>query len=126
MKLNATAVHDTFMKCLFNDGEPTDPHVVAEGVQLRVGFNPERLKDAEPAIVEMLNDLPDQFKEGGGGGWSFLNMCNDKDDNQWADLHQTMDELVTLGVAIGKVSFQLPRELWSVLPGGMPYVVIKN
>jgi hypothetical protein len=36
-----------------------------------------------------------------------------------------MDQLFTLGIAIEKVSFQLPREMWNVLPGGMPYLVVK-
>jgi len=55
---------------------------------------------------------------------SFLNMCIDKNGNQWADLHRTMDELVALGIATGKLSFLIPREMWSILPGGMPYLIV--
>ena len=125
-KLNSENVHNTFMNCLFKDGEPTETHTIGEGVKLKVGFHPERLKEAEPLIVEMLDGLPDAFKKTGGGGWSFLNMCNDKEENQWADLHQTMDELVALGTASGKMAFLLPRDMWEVLPGGMPYLVVNN
>jgi len=124
MNLTAEKVHTTFMNCLFNEGEPTDNHKIGEGVMMKVGFNPERLKENEPAITEMLNDLPDEFKKTGGGGMSFLNMCNDKEGNQWADLHKTMDELVALGNATGKLSFLMPKEMWNVLPGGMPYLVV--
>ena len=121
----AQKVHETFMNCLFSEGEPTDNHVIAEGVKTKVGFHPERLKAAEPTIAAILDEMPDEFKKTGGGGWTFLNFCNDKHGNQWADLHKTMDELVMLGIATGKVSFQImPRELWSTLPGGMPYLVI--
>lgn len=124
MNLTAEKVHTTFMNCLFNEGEPTDNYKIGEGVMMKVGFNPERLKESEPAIIEMLNDLPDEFKKTGGGGMSFLNMCNDKEGNQWADLHKTMDELVALGNATGKLSFLMPKEMWDVLPGGMPYLVV--
>lgn len=124
MKLNTENVHTTFMKCLFNEGEPTENYKLGEGVNTKVGFHPERLSQAETSIIEMLNDLPDSFKKSGGGGMSFLNMCNDKNDVQWADLHQTMDELVCMGKAIGKLDFLMPREMWAALPGGMPYIVV--
>lgn len=124
MELTAEKVHETFMNCLFKDGEPTENHKVGEGVMGKFGFHPERLKEAEPIITELLAELPDAFKKGSGGGWSFLNMCEDKHGRQWADLHKTMDELVALGTATGKLSFQLPREMWTALPGGMPYLVI--
>jgi hypothetical protein len=124
MKLTAENVHTTFMKCLFSEGESTENYVLGEGCITKVGFHPERLKSNETNISEMLNQLPDEFKKIGGGGMSFLNMCNDKDGNQWSDLHQTMDELVTMGIASEKASFLMPRDMWNVLPGGMPYVVV--
>jgi hypothetical protein len=124
MKLTSENVHNTFMECLFQEGESTENYVLAEGCITKVGFHPERLKSKESDIYEMLNQLPDEFKKSVGGGMSFLNMCNDKYGNQWSDLHQTMDELVTMGIASEKASFLMPREVWSVLPGGMPYVVI--
>ena len=35
--------------------------------------------------------------------------------------HQACDALLCLGIAIGKAEISLPRELWEVLPGRMPY-----
>ena len=61
-----------------------------------------------------------------GGGWSFLNMCVDKDGNQWTGFHEIVDKLLMLGIAIGKMSFLLPKQMWSILPGGMPYVVVND
>lgn len=124
MELTATNVHEVFMKCLFADGEDTAAHVVAEGVMNKVGFHPIRLEENKANIAAMLNNLPDNFRKDGGGGWSFLNACEDKNGNQWADLHSTIDELVMLGNGIGRLSFLMPRELWSTLPGGMPYFVV--
>jgi hypothetical protein len=73
----------------------------------------------------MLAELPDMFKESGGGGWSFLNACDDRHGNQWTGLHQRMEQLFQLGIGIDKVECQLPREVWPALPGGMPYYIVK-
>lgn len=124
MKLNSQIVHDTFLECLFREGEPTENPKIGEAVKMKVGFNPERLKEKESLIEEILKELPIDFQKAGGGGMSFLNMCNDKDGNQWTGMHKTMDELVALGTATGKLSFLMPREMWSVLPGGMPYLIV--
>lgn len=122
--LTAQKVNEIFMDCLFRENEPTDNHIVGEGVMNKVGFHPERLKSNESKIDELLAELPEQFNKQSGGGWSFLNLVTDKNGNQWADLHQTVDELVMLSTATKKMSFLMPREMWSVLPGGMPYLVI--
>lgn len=125
MELTAKNVTDIFMNCLFNDGEDTEGYVLGEGVMHNVGFHPDRLKSSEESIVLMLGELSDTFKKEGGGGTSFLQMCEDKNGHQWADLHQTMDQLVCLGYAVGKLKFLMPRESWVLLPGGMPYIVIE-
>ena len=126
MKLTSENVQNTFTSCLFKEGEDTQNHIVGSGVMIKVGFHTGRLKESEVFILEMLNDLPDDFKQTGGGGMSFLNMCVDKNGNEWTGFHKTVDELCTLGIATGKLSYLLPREMWSVLPGGMPYIVIKE
>lgn len=124
MKLTGENVHLIFLHCLFKEDEPTENHKVAEGVKLKIGFHPERLKESEQAIAEMLDCLHDNFKKSGGGGWTFLNMCEDKDGELWTGVHAVVDELVTLGIATGKMSFLLPRENWEAFPSGLPYVVV--
>lgn len=122
MKLSSENVNEVFRDCLFRDDEDTSNHLKVESVQMQIGFNPERLKENEDNIISMLECLPETFKKTGGGGMTFLNMCEDREGNQWASLHRTMDELVALGIGVEKISFCLPRDMWSVLPGGMPYV----
>ena len=122
--LNAGQVNAVFMDCLFRDGEDTSKHVKAEGIVRNIRFHTERLESHKAEIVAMLDELPEQFQEKSGGGWSFLNACNDKHGNQWTGLHQTMEQLFQLGIGIGKVKSLLPREMWNALPGGMPYYVI--
>ena len=119
-----------FKKCLFRkseigeDGKPKDVKMIkAEGVMSTFGFHPDRVARHREKIIEFLKEMPEEFSK--GGGWSFLNLCNTKDGKQWTGLHQKMEQLVCLGIAIGKVSYNLPREMWSACPGGMPYVKIE-
>lgn len=123
MKLTAENVEQVFLKCLFKEDEPKDNPIIAQGVMLKVGFHPERLKQSEPDIVSMLSDLPDSFKQSGGGGMSFLNACMTSDDVQWGE-HQNIDQLICLGIAAGKVSLPMPRDMWGILPGGVPYITV--
>jgi hypothetical protein len=126
MTLSAERMHEIFMKCLFKNGEDTTNHIAVNGLTMNIGFHPGRIEENKAEIIEMLDCLPDNFKVGKGGGWSFLNMCNDKEGNQWADSHRTMEELVMLGLAIDMVDYNVPRPIWSSLPGSMPYIYIKS
>jgi len=121
MNLTAENVHDIFKKCLSNDS--VDIKIV-DGVLTKASFCIKKLEENKSNISDMLNDLPDSFKKGTGDGWSFLNMCEDNKGSQWTDFHVTVDELVCLGIAVDKMSYLMPREMWNVLPGGMPYLVI--
>lgn len=124
-KLDSTRLHKIFTECLFNDGEDSTNHVKAEGIMRTYGFHPERLESHREEIVRMLMELPDDFMKTKGGGMSFLNACMDRHGNHWAE-HATMELLFTLGIAIGKAKCLLPRDMWSALPGGMPYYCIDD
>lgn len=126
MKLTAEKVEEIFEKCLFQEGEDTSKHVLAKGLVVNVGFHPGRLEASKNEIVELLDELPDSFKESGGGGMSFLAACDDKHGNQWTGEHRTMEQLFLLGIGIGKVVSPLPRDMWGILPGGVPYYTIKT
>ena len=122
--IDAKCVETIFIDCLFKEEEDTSKYIKAEGIVTNVGFHPERLEQYRAEVADILNQLPDEFKTSGGGGWSFLNACNDKDGNQWTGLHQRMEQLFLLGIGLGVVKSVLPREFWKDLPGGMPYYVI--
>ncbi len=123
--LNAAAVSKLFIGCLFEDGEPTEDAMVVKGITTTFGFHPERLGAAREKVGAMLLELPEEFMDDGGKGWTFLNACNDKHGHQWGE-HQHMQELFTLGIALGYVAWMLPREMWEELPGCMPYVTVKR
>lgn len=119
-------VQAVFMACLFKDGEDTSDHIVADGIVQTVGFHPGRIEEHRQEIHNMLAELPDEFRASNGGGSSFLNACMNKHGNQWTGVHQTQEQLVQLGIAIGEVEYCLPRDMWKILPGGMPYIAVRQ
>ena len=98
--------------------------MIAEGITSKFAFHPERLKKHREKIVEWLKALPRQFRKSSGGGWSFLNACFQENGVQWTGLHQRMEQLFCLGIALGLVESIMSREKWATLPGGMPYYAI--
>ncbi len=124
--LTSEHVYGVFVDCLFKEGEDTSDHIVAEGITQTVGFHPGRIEEHRQKIHDMLAELPDIFKTGGGGGYSFLSACLDRHGNQWTGAHRTQEQLIQLGIAIGEVEYCLPREMWAAFPGGMPYFMVKQ
>lgn len=121
--INSEELEDLFVSCLFNDDEPTDNMIPVEGVMSRFGFHPERLEASREQVKAWLAQLPDSFHKSGGGGMSFLNACTTKDDEHWGE-HTSVDRLFCLGMGLGLAKCLMPRKMWSILPGGMPYFVV--
>lgn len=126
MKLTPDAVSAIFRDCLFQEGEPTEDRIEVDGITMSFGLHPERTRGHEDKITALLAELPDEFQATKGGGMSFLNMCVDRHGNQWTGLHQVMQELVVLGLAVEKVIYPLPKEIWNALPGAVPYIMVKT
>lgn len=125
--ISARALEDVLIDSLWTDTEletkdrSTLP--VYYGIVNNYSFNPERVEKHQPQILQWLDALPSEFKKSGGGGMSFLNMCVDKNGTQWGQ-HHNMEMLILLGMAIGKVSYPIPREYWGTLPGSVPYITV--
>lgn len=107
------------------DGKPPADAVIAEGVMSKFAFHPERLASHKAEIAELCNQMPDEFQVSKGGGWSFLNLCMTKDGQQWGE-HRNCDQLAVLAIASKQGSFLLPRDMWPMLPGSMPYVAFST
>ena len=122
-------VEKIFFDCFFRQEEitrneyPPEGAILVESVMHKFGFHPGRVAQHKEEIRSLLNEMPDQFHKGKGDGWSFLNMCNLKNGEQWGE-HINMEQLVGLGMAVNMVKFLMPRDLWAALPGGMPYLII--
>jgi hypothetical protein len=120
--LNPAHVNTVFGACLTDsDG------IVVNGIAHSAMFSQREVDRYRAEIAGMLDQLPAQFNPlpEGGGGWSFLNLCQDGDGNQWTDLHLVMERLVMLGIATNQAEWQFPRKMWSALPGSVPYVLIR-
>lgn len=102
------------------DGGDLPGFILGEGVRGRFLFVKNKLEEKRVDVIEMLKELPKQFRKSGGGGWSFLNACMTESGEHWGE-HRNIDELICIGHALGLVEFQVPREMWAALPGGMPY-----
>jgi hypothetical protein len=128
----AEKVHEMFLYCLFKDeevrtldvaaGTPPANAVLVEGITNKFGLHSGRVAEKREEVRAMLDEMPAQFHRDSGGGWSFLNLCDDKHGVQWADNQATMQELVVLAIASGFGKMLMPREMWPIMPGGMPYI----
>ena len=126
MKLTEENVESIFLDCFFKEGEDTRDAVKTEGIRCEVWFHPGRLEAHKAEIAELCDELPDNFKTSSGSGWSFLNMCDDKEQNQWTGTHLRVEQLMVLGLASGKMKLLAKREFWELLSGGMPYLMVND
>jgi hypothetical protein len=121
VQLTSTAVTEVFRACLVDPG--TEDAIEVDGIVHKAMLSKPLLEENKGKIEAFLAELPSEFQEKGGGGMSFLNACNDKHGMQWGE-HVNMEQLFMLGLGIERVKCLLPRDMWEVLPGGMPYYVV--
>jgi hypothetical protein len=124
--LNPTHVGEVFNACLAH-GEASHPTITVQGILHTAHFAVDELERRKREIGGMLAQLPTEFQPhetGGGGGWSFLNACDDRDGRQWTGFHAVMEQLFLLGIATGQAKWCMPREMWKMLPGEMPYIAV--
>lgn len=121
MELTAENVESVFNECFSENKENA---VKCDAVVHSFSFAKDKLNENASKIYDMLCCLPKEFMQNTGGGYSFLMACNDKDGRQWTGMHLTMEKLFALGIGIEKVKCLLPRELWQMMPGGMPYFMV--
>lgn len=126
--INVDEVNKIFLFCLFTDEEEyikakeNGNITMVNGININVGFNKEKVKIYEQEISNILDNLHPTFKE----GWSFLNLCLDKNSSEWTSLHKDMQELLLLGLAIDKLEFCIAdKEFWKLMPGNMPYIRVR-
>lgn len=131
MQLTSENVHFVFTDCLFTEEEVKDlvegqiPEnaVLVEGLTIKVGFHKERLSKHKEDIKSLLSQISDKFVHNVGGGMSFLELPSRSDGTQWGE-HPDAQELLLLGIGSKYMQYCAPQELWPMLPGGVPYVVI--
>lgn len=130
MKLNTANVSKIFKSCLFKDDElneenmPTSPVVKVEAVASTFGFHQERLGAIKPKVMELLSQMPEAFFKDIGQGDTFLNgLVNDK-NIPWSTNQSDLDMLLALGLGTELITYSMPRDMWPILPSGLPYFTI--
>ncbi len=112
---------NAFMDCLFKEGEDTTNHVKVEGITSMFGLHPQKLEEKRELVTALLAELPEEFKE----GYTLLNFCTTKDGEQWTGEHRVCEQLIVMAIGLNLMEYCMPREMWAVLPGGVPYIMIK-
>ena len=96
--LTAERVNEILRDSLYRDEELTREDAIrVKGIVQNFGFHPERLKAYQEEIKNLIACLPDAFVS--GGGWTFLNLCTDKDGNLWGQ-HNNCEELYCLAAGL--------------------------
>ena len=113
-----------FTPCELVDGAAPPDACTVQGILTTYQFHRARLESHRAEIHAMLEELPDTFQAGKGGGWSFLNACVRQDGEQWGE-HHHMELLFCLAIGLDLAQWLMPRDFWGALPGGMPYVQVK-
>jgi hypothetical protein len=101
---------------------PPSDAIIVEGIVNSFAFDPKRLEATRATVIQLISEIvADQFYKDVDGGWSFLNLCVDRTDEQWCE-HRIADDFVCICIALGLAGFCAPRYFWRFLPGGMPYI----
>ena len=102
-----------------------DGALKVEGLLCDFGFSPEKIQLHREEIRALLDQMPREFHLNGGGGYSFLQLPFTQNGEQWGE-QRGAEALLCLGIAAGMATILLPREMWSMLPGNVPYVMINT
>ncbi len=136
MTIDSGLVERIFLECLFKPEEllpgnlPPEDAIIVTGVVNDFGFHPGRVALHKEQVVNWVNGLPIyQTCEGNAEDEMvlFASACMDQDGFQWTDYHQRVEQLLSLGCAVGVLKLMYPKEIWGMLPGGMPiYLKVKE
>lgn len=122
MELSSDNVQALLADCMGEDGNNPNG-ITVEGVINTYWLDKAKLETHRQELRSMIEQLPNEFLADGGGGWSFLNLCMRRDGEQWTGLHLMQERFYVMAAGLGMAKIQLPREMWSALPGSVPYMV---
>lgn len=125
MNIIAQKVNDIFLDSLFlahevSDNPEANKPLIVNGIKNPVGLNKVRLEKNREEITSIMKSMDKRFfKE--SGGYSVLLLGLDINGTQWAD-PQHIYQFIVLVLGLDLAYFNMPREAWHSLPGGMPYI----
>lgn len=121
--IDSKKLFEVFQDCLMSkkdivNGKAKVEYIVIEGIINRYCLDKGKLKKHEEFIKEFIKELPDEFVQ----GWSFLNLCCDEENEQWTSSNIGAEQLMVLAMGINKAQYLVPRTMWDMLPGRVPYI----
>lgn len=125
-KLTPERVNELFTTCLIQHDIScgTDDDLIVEGIKMKVAFSKKSLAILSDDIKVLISQLPENaFNISKGNGMPFILLCNNKDGELWTGVHRIIEELIMLAIGINCCKYLLPKKLWKLLPGRLPYVV---
>lgn len=114
-------ISKSFMECLFKEDEDTSNCINVEGIMNNFGLHPQRLEEQRELVTAILAELPVEFKK----GYTFLNICSNKNGEPWTGDHTVCEQLIVMAIGLDLMSYCFPRKMWAILPGGVPYIIVK-
>lgn len=127
--INYEQVRNIMCDCLFAEMPADDTKCIGiPSVTRLFALNPSKVELHRSEIFTILRELPLEFwdqKSGGKDGYTFMSLPFDRDGNQWGE-QVNADELMTLGLATGYMRYMFPIEMWTMLPGKVPYLIISE
>ena len=93
-----------------------------EGFKFVLDYDHAKLQDHRPEIEWALRQLPTAFLARPGLSFKEAGRLR---IGSWTDDLNAMDQLLTMGLALGVIEFSPDRSKWSEMPGGYPLVTIK-
>ena len=121
--IDSKKLFEVFRDCLMSKKDIVNRkadvgYVLIDGIINKYCLDKCKLKKHEEFIKDYIKELPDEFAE----GWSFLNLCCDKENNQWTSSQIVAEQLMVLAMGINKAQYLVPRTMWDMLPGRVPYI----
>lgn len=124
-KLTDENVWEVYNKCICKRDElnniADEELVKVQGIINWYTFNRQALEQERKHILSLLSQVTYRIRH----GMSIERVCYNKRQEIWTGSIQTIEALVCLGLAIGKVEYLLPRATWCLLKKKMPYVIMK-
>lgn len=123
-------INEVLLSSMFKTKEESEEYiasggelVISEGITATFGFHPDRLKENKEKIKALVIELVLSafLRPSGGLGNSFLYLVFKEDETTWGE-HTDAEALLVLAQALGWAGYCLPRPMWKVFPGGLPYV----
>jgi len=117
--ISAERVDAIFKDCLTKKSN-IDVPIEIKGLSNNYILNSHAVEMHSNEIKRMIDEL----RVCTGSSFSFFELSATRDGTQWTRHHQKVEKLMVLGLAINRLKYESPREMWPSNPGGLPFVVI--